>query len=49
MLDPEGEARGLRYARWAALAVLLVITLLTVIPGVPLRNPEDARSSATRR
>jgi aminobenzoyl-glutamate transport protein len=38
--DPEGEARGLRYALWATLGVVLVIALLTAIPGAPLRNPE---------
>jgi aminobenzoyl-glutamate transport protein len=42
-LDAEAEARGLRYALWAALVVLLAITLLTVIPGAPLRNPETGR------
>jgi aminobenzoyl-glutamate transport protein len=39
-LDPEGEAKGLRYALWATLGVVLVIALLTAIPGAPLRNPE---------
>ena len=43
VVDSDGEARGLRYALWATLAVLLVITLLTVIPGAPLRNPENGR------
>jgi aminobenzoyl-glutamate transport protein len=38
--DPEGEARGLRYALWGTLAVVVVIALLTVIPGAPLRDPE---------
>jgi aminobenzoyl-glutamate transport protein len=38
--DPEGEARGLRYALWGTLAVLVVIALLTAIPGAPLRDPE---------
>jgi aminobenzoyl-glutamate transport protein len=39
-LDPDAEARGLRYAMWATLAVLVVIALLTAIPGAPLRDPE---------
>lgn len=38
--DPAAEARGLRYALWAALGVIAVIALLTAIPGAPLRNPE---------
>ncbi|HSD03041.1 MAG TPA: AbgT family transporter, partial [Gaiellales bacterium] len=38
--DPVAEARGLRYALWAALGVIAVIALLTAIPGAPLRNPE---------
>jgi aminobenzoyl-glutamate transport protein len=42
-LDAAAEARGLRYALWAALAVLLAVVLLTVIPGAPLRNAETGR------
>jgi aminobenzoyl-glutamate transport protein len=38
--DPEGEARGLRYALWGTLAVVVVIALLTAVPGAPLRDPE---------
>jgi aminobenzoyl-glutamate transport protein len=42
-IDGDAEARGLRYATWAALAVLLAVVLLTVIPGAPLRNPDTGR------
>ena len=43
VLDPEGEARGLRYALWGTLAVIAVIALLTVIPGAPLQDPVTGR------
>jgi aminobenzoyl-glutamate transport protein len=42
-LAPEAEARGLRYALFAALGVIIVIALLTVIPGAPLQDPETGR------
>jgi aminobenzoyl-glutamate transport protein len=42
-IDADAEARGMRYALWAALGVLVVIALLTVIPGAPLRNPDTGR------
>jgi aminobenzoyl-glutamate transport protein len=37
------EARGLRFALWGTLAVVGAIALLTVIPGAPLRNPDDGK------
>ena len=43
VLDPEGEARGLRLALWGTLAVIAVIALLTVIPGAPLQDPVTGR------
>ncbi len=39
-VDPELEAKGLRWAGLAVLAVLLAIAALTLPPGAPLRNPE---------
>jgi aminobenzoyl-glutamate transport protein len=42
-VDPEGEARGLRYALWSTLVVVLALVLLTAIPGAPLRDPETGR------
>jgi aminobenzoyl-glutamate transport protein len=39
-VDPELEAKGLRWAGFAVLAVLAVIAALTLPPGAPLRNPE---------
>jgi aminobenzoyl-glutamate transport protein len=41
--DPDGEAKGLRYALWATLGVIVVIALLTAIPGAPLQDPETGR------
>ncbi len=38
-LSPD-EARGVRYAGFAALGVLAVFLLLSLPPGAPLRNPE---------
>ena len=48
-IEPELEAKGLRNAGIAVLLVLAVIAALTLPPGAPLRNPEPATSSATRR
>jgi aminobenzoyl-glutamate transport protein len=42
-IEPEAEARGLRYALWATLAVVVVIGLLTAIPGAPLQDPVTGR------
>jgi aminobenzoyl-glutamate transport protein len=42
-IDAAAEARGLRFALWAALAVVAAVVLLTVIPGAPLRNPDTGR------
>lgn len=39
-VSPEAEARGLRYAMWAALAVIVAVALLTALPNAPLRNPQ---------
>jgi aminobenzoyl-glutamate transport protein len=42
-VSPEAEARGTRYAMWAALLVIGVVVLLTAIPGAPLRNPDTGK------
>jgi len=42
-IEPEAEARGLRYALWATLSVVIVIALLTAIPGAPLQDPVTGR------
>jgi aminobenzoyl-glutamate transport protein len=39
-IDPEAEARGLRWALYATLGVLVVVALLWLPPDAPLRNPE---------
>lgn len=39
-IDPQAEARGLRWALIAVAAVLGVVALLWLPPGAPLRNPE---------
>jgi aminobenzoyl-glutamate transport protein len=40
-LAPEAESRGLKRAMLAVTGAVIVIGLLTVIPGAPLRNPEN--------
>ncbi len=47
--DAAAESRGLRYASLGVLGALIVILLLTLPSGAPLRDPETATSSATRR
>jgi aminobenzoyl-glutamate transport protein len=39
-IDPDAEAKGLRWALYAVLFVLLVVLALTLPSGAPLRNPE---------
>ncbi len=39
-IDPEAEARGLRWALYATLGVLVVVALLWLPPDAPLRNPQ---------
>jgi aminobenzoyl-glutamate transport protein len=39
-VDPELEAKGLRWAGLAVVAVLVVVAALTLPPGAPLRNPD---------
>lgn len=39
-VNPEAEARGLRFALWGTLAAVLVIVALTAPSGAPLRHPE---------
>jgi aminobenzoyl-glutamate transport protein len=39
-IDPDSEARGLRWALIAVVGVLLVVALLWLPPGAPLRNPQ---------
>jgi aminobenzoyl-glutamate transport protein len=40
-IEPEAEAKGLRWALYAVLFVLLVVLALTLPSGAPLRNPEN--------
>jgi aminobenzoyl-glutamate transport protein len=40
-LATEAESKGLKYALLGLIGTVAVILLLTVIPGAPLRNPEN--------
>jgi aminobenzoyl-glutamate transport protein len=40
-IDPDAEAKGLRWALYAVLLVIVVVLALTLPPGAPLRNPEN--------
>jgi aminobenzoyl-glutamate transport protein len=40
-IDPEAEAKGLRWALYAVLFVLVVVLALTLPSGAPLRNPDN--------
>jgi aminobenzoyl-glutamate transport protein len=39
-IDPEAEARGLRFALIALMAAVAAILLMTLPPGAPMREPE---------
>ena len=40
-IEPEAEAKGLRWALYAVLIVVVVVLALTLPSGAPLRNPEN--------
>lgn len=48
-IDEAAEAKGLRYAGFAALGVVAVVLLLSLPPGAPLRDPATGDLSAPRR